>query len=78
MGGINAELFDTVSQGIREDLAAVKDTLEIFMQSADKDVEQLSSASQQIEKIADTYGMLGFGVVRQRILNQRLRDELEE
>ena len=76
MGGINAELFDTVSQGIREDLAAVKDTLEIFMQSNDKDVEQLTSVVEQIEKIGDTYGMLGFGAIRQKILNQR--DEVEK
>jgi len=76
MGGINAELFDTVSQGIREDLATVKDTLEIFMQSSDKDVEQLASAVTQIEKIGDTYGMLGFGAIRQRVLDQR--DEMEK
>ncbi|MCW8830369.1 MAG: hypothetical protein OQK32_02495, partial [Gammaproteobacteria bacterium] len=76
MGGINAELFDTVSQGIREDLATVKDTLEIFMQSSDKDVEQLSSVVGQIEKIGDTYGMLGFGAIRQRILDQR--DQMEK
>lgn len=76
MGGINAELFDTVSQGIREDLATVKDTLEIFMQSSAKDVEQLSSVVKQIEKIADTYGMLGFGATRQNVLEQRL--ELEK
>ncbi|MDT8451176.1 MAG: Hpt domain-containing protein [Gammaproteobacteria bacterium] len=76
MGGINAELFDTVSQGIREDLTTVKDTLEIFMQSSDKDVEQLSSVVKQIEKIADTYGMLGFGSTRQNVLDQRI--ELEK
>ncbi|MDA3868844.1 MAG: hypothetical protein PF589_02620 [Gammaproteobacteria bacterium] len=75
MGGINAELFDTVSQGIREDLATVKDTLEIFMQSSDKDVEQLSTVVKQVEKIADTYGMLGFGSTRQNVLDQRF--ELE-
>ena len=76
MGGINAELFDTVSQGIREDLATVKDTLEIFMQSSDKDPEQLSSVVEQIEKIGDTYGMLGFGVIRQKVLDQR--DEVQK
>ena len=76
MGGINAELFSTVSQGIREDLATVKDTLEIFMQSSDKDVSQLSSIVQQIGKIADTYGMLGFGAIRQNVLKQR--DEMEK
>ena len=71
MGGVNAELFDTVSQGIREDLATVKDTLEVFMQSKDKDVEPLSSVVEQIEKIGDTYGMLGFGATRQKVLDQR-------
>ncbi|MFC1589817.1 hypothetical protein ACFL3P_06070 [Pseudomonadota bacterium] len=76
MGGINAELFDTVSQGIREDLATVKDTLEIFMQSSDKNVEHLSSVVQQIEKIGDTYGMLGFGAIRQKVIDQR--DEVEK
>ena len=71
MGGVNAELFDAVSQGIREDLATVKDTLEVFMQSVDKDVESLSSVVEQIEKIGDTYGMLGFGAIRQKVLGQR-------
>ena len=76
MGGVNAELFDAVSQGIREDLASVKDMLEIFMQSSDKDVEQIASVVEQIERIGDTYGMLGFGAIRQKILNQR--DEVEK
>ena len=76
MGGVNAELFDAVSKGIREDLATVKDALEIFMQSSDKDVEQLSSVVEQIERIGDTYGMLGFGAIRQKVLEQR--DEVEK
>ena len=72
MGGFNAELFDTVSKGIREDLTTVKDVLEIFMHSSDKDVKQIEPLREQLERIADTYGMLGLGAVRQRILNQRV------
>lgn len=71
MGGFNAELFGTVSLGIREDLTAVKDTLEIFMHSDEKNIEQISSLTEQLEKIGDTYGMLGMGAVRQKVLDQR-------
>jgi chemosensory pili system protein ChpA (sensor histidine kinase/response regulator) len=71
MGGFNAELFDTVSQGIREDLATVKDVLEIFMHSGDKDTKQIEPLTEQLEKIADTYGMLGLGAARQRVIDQR-------
>ncbi len=76
MGGFNAELFDTVSQGIREDLTAVKDVLEIFTHSSDRDVKQIEPLIEQLEKIADTYGMLGLGAVRQRVQNQR--NEIEK
>ena len=75
MGGFNAELFDTVSQGIREDLTSVKDVLEIFTHSSDKDVKQIEPLCEQLEKIADTYGMLGLGAVRQRVLDQRTEIE---
>ena len=75
MGGFNAELFDTVSQGIREDLTSVKDVLEIFTHSSDKDVKQIEPLREQLEKIADTYGMLGLGAVRQRVLDQRTEIE---
>ena len=71
MGGFNAELFGTVSQGIREDLTAVKDTLEIFMHSDEKDVQQISPLVEQLGRIGDTYGMLGMGAVRQKVLDQR-------
>jgi len=71
IGGLNADLFDTVSKGITEDLAQVKDVLELFMTSTDKDLEQLVPVSEQMGKIADTYGMLSMGATRQAIMDQR-------
>ncbi|MBL4712887.1 MAG: Hpt domain-containing protein, partial [Gammaproteobacteria bacterium] len=71
IGGLNADLFGTVSIGITEDLEKVKDTLELFMYSNDKDVTQLTSVAEQLGKIADTYGMLGMGEARHLIMAQR-------
>jgi chemosensory pili system protein ChpA (sensor histidine kinase/response regulator) len=71
MGGLNTELFNTVSQGINEDLSHVKDTLEVYAHSGDRDAEQLRPLIEQLSKIADTYGMLGVGSARQRVLDQR-------
>ncbi|MBT8132949.1 MAG: Hpt domain-containing protein, partial [Gammaproteobacteria bacterium] len=71
IGGLNADLFDTVSKGITEDLVQVKDVLELFMQSNDQSLEQLEPVAEQLGKIADTYGMLGMGHVRQSIMDQR-------
>jgi len=71
IGGLNADLFDTVSKGINEDLTKVKDVLELFMQSSEQNLGQLTGVAEQLGKIADTYGMLGMGNVRQSIMDQR-------
>ena len=71
MAGLNTELFDTVSQGIREDLAQVKDVLEIFVHSPEQDLQQLAPLSEQLQRIGDTYGMLGLGHARETIIRQK-------
>jgi chemosensory pili system protein ChpA (sensor histidine kinase/response regulator) len=71
VGGLNADLFDTVSIGITEDLVKVKDVLELFMQSTDQDLKLLEPVAEQLGKVADTYGMLGMGNVRQSVMEQR-------
>ncbi len=71
MGGLNADLFETVSKGITEDLFKVKDLLEIFMQHDDQDIQQLPPVSEQLGRIADTFGMLSMGATRHKIVEQR-------
>jgi len=70
-GGLNADLFDTVSKGMSEDLAQVKDVLELFMHSSEKELERLVPVAEKLGKIGDTYGMLGMGATRQSILEQK-------
>ncbi len=70
ISGLNADLFDTVSKGIIDDLFQVKDILEIFMHNEEQDVHQLKPGEDQLGKIADTFGMLGMGATRQSILDQ--------
>ncbi len=71
IGGLNANLFDTVSKGIAEDLFQVKDALEIFMHNGAEDVGSLKFVCEQLSKIADTFGMLSMGMTRQSIIEQR-------
>ena len=71
IGGLNTELFNTVSKGISNDIERVKDILELFVHGSDQDVEQLVDVVDQLGKIADTYGMLGMGATRQAIMEQR-------
>ena len=71
MGGLNTELLSTVSTGIREDLLEVKDSLEIFVHSEVQDLERLKSLPDLLNKIADTLSMLGLGMPREQVLEQR-------
>lgn len=71
VGGLNADLFATVSKGITEDLDQVKDVLELFMHSSEQNLDQLVPIAEQLGKIADTYGMLSMGATRQSMMEQR-------
>ncbi|VAW64159.1 Signal transduction histidine kinase CheA [hydrothermal vent metagenome] len=71
MGGLNAELLSTVSAGIREDLLEVKDSLEIFVHSEVQDLGRLSALPDLLLKIADTLSMLGLGMPREQVLEQK-------
>lgn len=71
IGGLNADLFNTVSTGIIEDMLTVKDVLEIHMDNADSDVQSLVGVGEKLGKIADTFGMLSMGATRQHMAEQQ-------
>ncbi len=71
MGGLNSELLETVSAGIREDLLEVKDSLEIFVHSEVRDLGRLGNLPALLGKIADTLSMLGLGMPREMVLEQQ-------
>lgn len=68
--------MQTVSAAIREDLARVKDVLDIYVRTGMERVEELAPQVELLKKIGDTLGVLGLGELREII--QVRRAELEE
>jgi chemosensory pili system protein ChpA (sensor histidine kinase/response regulator) len=72
----SARLMQTVSGAIREDLARVKDVLDIYVRTGMERVEELAPQVELLKKIGDTLGVLGLGELREVV--QLRRAELEE
>ncbi len=70
LSGHNQELMATVSAAIKEDMAHVKDTLDLFMRGGRKAVADLGPAAEMLERIGDTLGMLGLGALRKKVQEQ--------
>lgn len=66
----NAALMETVSSVIIEDINKVKDNLDVFVRSDEKDVTILSSVHDSLKQMADTLAMLNLGVQREAVLKQ--------
>jgi chemosensory pili system protein ChpA (sensor histidine kinase/response regulator) len=71
LGGRNKALLDTVSTAIKEDLMRVKDALDLYLRTANANPADLGAQSEVLDRAADTLGMLGLGVPRRVILEQR-------
>jgi chemosensory pili system protein ChpA (sensor histidine kinase/response regulator) len=69
--GHNRALLDTVSAAIKEDLLRVKDVLDLQLRSGQTDLASLQPQVEALGRIADTLGMLGLGVARTVVQNQR-------
>ena len=72
LAGPNAELLGTVSSVLLEDLARVKDTLDVLMRQENPEVASLEPLVESLEQMADTLGMIGLGLQR-----RLLQDQLE-
>ena len=68
--------MQTVAEAIREDLARVKDVLDIFVRTGMERVEELTPQIELLKKIGDTLGVLGLGDLREVV--QLRRQELQE
>jgi len=64
----NAALMETVSSVLKEDLQQIKDSLDVFMRSDDKNPEILKPVNDKLTSIADTLGMLSLGPQRKDLL----------
>ncbi len=70
----SVKLMQTVAAAIREDLAKVKDVLDIFVRRGGQPAE-LESQVGMLRKIADTLGVLGLGDLRSRVVAETGRLE---
>jgi chemosensory pili system protein ChpA (sensor histidine kinase/response regulator) len=68
--GPNQQLLETVSKAIREDLAEVKDALDVFMHSDQKVVAELAPVVEKLHRMADTMAMLGMAEPREMALRE--------
>jgi chemosensory pili system protein ChpA (sensor histidine kinase/response regulator) len=67
------KLMQTVAAAIREDLAKVKDVLDIYVRRGGAAPEELVSQIELLRKIGDTLGVLGLGEQRARVQAEIVR-----
>jgi chemosensory pili system protein ChpA (sensor histidine kinase/response regulator) len=63
----SVKLMHTVAAAIKEDLARVKDVLDIFVRKGGTQLEELAAQLEMLRKISDTLGVLGLGGLRERV-----------
>lgn len=71
LSGPNLSLMKTVSAAIKEDLARVKDTLDIFVRMGKNDAVELTGLVELLKKVSDTLGVLGLGKLREEVDSER-------
>lgn len=72
----SVRLMQTVAAAIREDLARVKDVLDIYLRTGMKRSEELFPQVELLKKIGDTLGVLGLGGLRETVQSRRRDLEL--
>ncbi|UNK56585.1 Hpt domain-containing protein [Pseudoxanthomonas daejeonensis] len=74
LAGRNRDLLNTVGGVVKEELLRVKDALDLHLRTGG-DAAALQPQAAELANVADTLGMLGLGVARDVVLQQR--DALE-
>ncbi len=68
--GPGVEAFSGVADAIREDLATVKDTLDLYTRGNEESAQSLPEAAESMRRIADTLGVLGLADSRRIVSEQ--------
>ncbi|HRN62238.1 MAG TPA: Hpt domain-containing protein, partial [Luteimonas sp.] len=71
ISGRNRALLDTVSAAVKDDLLHVKDALDLYLRTGSNDLASLQPQAETLARVADTLGMLGLGVARKVVQQQR-------
>ncbi|TIE14811.1 hybrid sensor histidine kinase/response regulator [Stenotrophomonas maltophilia] len=70
VSGRNRELLDTVGSAVKEELLRIKDALDLHLRTGGAP-EQLQTQANELGAVADTLGMMGLGVARGVVVQQR-------
>jgi chemosensory pili system protein ChpA (sensor histidine kinase/response regulator) len=70
ISGRNRALLDTVGGAVKEELMRVKDVLDLQLRT-NADIAGLAPQVTQLGSVADTLGMMGLGLARNVVLQQR-------
>lgn len=70
LSGHNLDLLQTVAVAVKENLARVKDGLDLFQRGGSEQIESLQPVAETLKSIGDTLGMLGMGAPRKAILEK--------
>ncbi|WP_142806578.1 Hpt domain-containing protein [Stenotrophomonas maltophilia] len=70
LSGRNRELLDTVGSAVKEELLRIKDALDLHLRTGGAP-EQLQIQANELGAVADTLGMMGLGVARGVVVQQR-------
>ena len=71
LSGPNAALMQTVSSAVKEDLARVKDILDIHVRTGQSDPGELEPLAELLRKVSDTLGMLGLDHLKERVASEQ-------
>src|SRR5690606_29817533 len=71
LSGRTRALLDTVSAAVKDDLLHVKDALDLHLRTGSTDLAALQPHAETLGRVADTLGMLGLGVARKVVQQQR-------
>ncbi|QQQ02556.1 Hpt domain-containing protein [Lysobacter enzymogenes] len=71
LSGRNRALLDTVAAAIKEDLLRVKDALDLHLRTNQTDPGELRPQVEALARVSDTLGMMGLGMARTVVLQQR-------
>jgi len=70
LSGRNRELLDTVGSAVKEELLRIKDALDLHLRTGGEPA-QLQTQVDELGAVADTLGMMGLGVARGVVVQQR-------
>ncbi len=70
VSGRNRALLDTVGGAVKEELLRIKDALDLHLRTG-AEVTALQTQADELSNVADTLGMMGLGVARGVVVQQR-------